>query len=161
MTAPNHTATGQLARAIYGLIIVTTVLVALDNFTDSPRVLAVEVIGASATVYLAHVYAEMISETATALEPPGRLLVRALKKESPVFVVVVVPAILVAVAGTGLWSIETAVTLGVAYNFLALFAVGYLGGRRHDHTATASVAWGAAAAALGAVIVAIEAGAGH
>jgi hypothetical protein len=144
------------AGAIYGTLLVMALL-AVEPEDDPPAQVAAAVAITVVVFWLAHVYAHSIGER---VRTGGRLswphLRTQLAHEWPL-VQSAVPALLaLLLAVVGLFSTETAITIGLALGMIELFAWGVLVGRRQDLGRGRAVLVGAIDCSFGLVIVALE-----
>jgi hypothetical protein len=147
-----------LSHALYGLIIVTATLVAeQSHVTEAAHALGL-LLGTALVLLLAHTYSAVIAERTVeghGLGLVGRRLV--VEDNLPVLFAIIVPALLFILAGADVMTLQTAYKASIAFSLVALFGLGLYEGR------TASMGWipavlsGAAAGAIGLVVVVVEA----
>ena len=155
---PIHRRAERLAHALYGLIIVTATLVAEQgHVTEVVDALGL-LLGTALVLLLAHTYSGAMAERAVeghSLGSIGRRIV--VEDNMPVLIAIVAPGLLFILAGLGAISLNTAYTAAIVFSLAALFGLGLYEGR------TASMSWfhslisGAAAGAIGLIVVAFEA----
>jgi hypothetical protein len=148
----------RLSHALYGLIIVTAALGAEKaHITEVVDALGL-LLATALVLLLAHTYSAVMAERAVAgasLGSVGRRMVIA--DNIPVLSAVVVPAILFTLAGADVMTLQTAFTAAIVFSLAALFGVGLYEGRRASMGWIHSLLSGAAAGAIGVIVVAIEA----
>ena len=147
----------RLGHALYGLIIVTATLVAEQgHVTEVVDALGL-LLGTALVLLLAHIYSAVMAERTIEghrLRLIGRRLV--VEDNLPVLVAILGPALLFVLAGMDLMTLQTAYTASIVFSLIALFGLGLYEGR------TASMGWihsmlsGAAAGAIGLIVVAVE-----
>lgn len=150
--------TERASHALYGLIIVTATLVAeKDHVEDAPDALGL-LVGTALVLLLAHTYSAALAKRAAdrhALGVVGRRLV--VLDNVPVVLAIVVPAVLFVVAWLDGISLRTAYVVSITSSVVLLFALGLYQGRAAAMSWTRSVLTGAAAAAIGLVVIGFEA----
>lgn len=147
---------GDLTGSLYGLILVSSVLAVSYKGRD------VELIGAAlivtATVFaLAHAWAHALDAAADARQPVDRrAFVHSLSHEWPMVTAAVPSSLAVALAATGVYSLETALSVASGVNVLLLFVWG-AGVRELAGGSLAQVlAAGVSTAVLGLVLVGLK-----
>ena len=149
--------TERFAHAIYGLIIVTAVLVAEAEHVTDPLDALLIVLGTGIVLMLAHTYVAVAAERTLIrhrLESGER--VEVLVDNVPVLIAVVGPAGLFIAAEAGAIEIETAFTLAIAFSVVALYAIGVFEGRRIGYSWARSLLVGLAGGLIGAAIILVE-----
>jgi hypothetical protein len=148
----------RLSHALYGLIIVTATLGAEKaHITEAVDALGL-LLATALVLLLAHTYSAVMAERTVeghSLGAAGRRMVIA--DNVPVLSAVVVPAILFILAGADVMTLQTAYTAAIVFSLTALFAVGLYAGRQASMGWTHSTLSGAAAGAIGVIVIAIEA----
>lgn len=149
--------TERFAHAMYGLIIITAVLVAeAEHVTDAVDALLI-VLGTGLVLLLAHTYVAVVAERTLLkhrLESNKRIEV--LIDNVPVLIAVLAPSLLFIAAEAGAIEIETAFTWAIAFTVVALYAIGVLEGRRIGYSWARSLLVGLGGAFIGAVIIMVE-----
>ena len=149
--------TERFAHAIYGLIIITAVLVAEAEHTTDPIDALIIVVGAGIVLMLAHTYVAVVAErTLIKHELRARRRVVVIADNAPVLIGVIVPSLLFIAAEAGAIELETAFKWAIAFSLVALYGVGVFQGRRIGYSWPRSLVLGLAGAAVGAAIIAIE-----
>jgi hypothetical protein len=148
----------RLSHALYGLIIVTAALGAeRAHIVEASEALAL-LLATALVLLLAHTYSAVMAERAIeghSLGSVGRRMVIA--DNIPVLAAVVVPTVLFTLAGANVMKLQTAYTTAIAFSLAALFGVGLYEGRRASMGWVHSTLSGAAAGAIGVIVIAIEA----
>ena len=153
-----HHRAERLSHALYGLIIVTATLVAeKEHIEEAAEALAI-LASVTLVLLLAHTYsawlAEQVVETGH-LGKIGRHMV--VKDNLPLALAVLVPALLFGLAGLGLVALQTAYVISIVFSLLALIGLGIYQGRAAAMGWRHTVVSGGAAAAIGLVVIALEA----
>jgi hypothetical protein len=148
----------RLSHALYGLIIVTAALGAEKaHITEVVDALGL-LLATALVLLLAHTYSAVMAERTVeghSLGSVGRRMVIA--DNIPVLSAVVVPAILFTLAGADVMTLQTAYTTAIVFSVAALFGVGLYEGRRASMGWMHSLLSGAAAGAIGVIVVVVEA----
>lgn len=151
--------THAVARTIYGTILITALVAGLSENDDIDAWQILVSVTATATVFwIAHVYAEVLSQRLAA----GRSLSwaeirRALDDEAPMLMAGIPAGLALALAALGFYTTDTGVTLAIGFGVAALFAYGVVLGRR-EHASRMQTFLGACLnGAFGLVIVALKA----
>jgi hypothetical protein len=151
--------TRAVARTIYGTILVTALVAGLseDHGIDAWQIL-VSVTATLLVFWLAHVYAEILSQRLAA----GRRLTRAEIGEAfdgeLAMVLAGAPAALaLGLSALGFYSTDTGVTLAIGVGVGALFAYGLVLGHREGATRMQTLGAASVNGAFGLVIVALKA----
>jgi hypothetical protein len=147
------------ARAIYGQILVTSMVGALSEDSDIDAEYILVSVGATMLVFwLAHVYAEAMSRGLEAGRHLGWAEIRGLAAgEWPLVQATFPTAIVLALGAVGAFSTETAVDVAIAVGVVALFTWGLAIGRASG-TSWAAAQFGAAiSAGFGLVVVGLKA----
>jgi hypothetical protein len=153
-----HRRAERLSHALYGLIIVTATLVAEQSHVTEVGDAIGLLLGTALVLLLAHTYSSVMAERAVdgrSLGSVGRRMV--VEDNLPVLLAIAVPAVLFLLAGADVMMLDTAYTASIVFSLVALFGLGLYEGR------VASLNWyhallsGAAAGAIGVIVVAVEA----
>jgi hypothetical protein len=148
----------RLGHALYGLIIVTATLVAEQgHVTEVVDALGL-LLGTALVLLLAHTYSAVIAERAIeghSLGSVGRRLV--VEDNLPVLLAIIAPALLFVFAGIGVLTLQAAYAAAIAFSLVSLFGLGLYEGRTASMPWPQSIVSGAAAGAIGLVVVAFEA----
>jgi hypothetical protein len=148
----------RLSHALYGLIIVTATLGAERAHIAEASEAFLLLLSTAIVLVLAHTYTAAVAERAIeghSLGSVGRRMVIA--DNIPVLTAVVVPAILFILAGADVMALRTAYTAAIIFSLAVLFGVGLYEGRRASMGWVHSTLSGAAAGAIGVIVVVIEA----
>ena len=145
------------AHAIYGLIIITSALVADRELVEDALTSLLVVWGAGVVLLLAHLYSASVAEAGA----KGRFMSHAerhllIADNLPVLAAIVVPSVLIILAGVGAMSLATAIDLSIATAVVALFVVGAYQARCGGASAVVQVAIGALGAVVGVTVILLE-----
>lgn len=154
---PGHRRAERLNHALYGLIIVTATLVAEQaHVTEVGDALGL-LLGTALVLLLAHTYSAAMAERTVAGHGLGSVGRRVVVLDNlPVLVAIVVPVVLFLLAGVDVMTLQTAYKASIAFSLVALFGLGLFEGREASMRWVPSLLSGAAAAAIGMVVVAVE-----
>jgi hypothetical protein len=146
------------ARAIYGQILVTSLVGALSEDSDIDAEYILLSVGATMLVFwLAHVYAEAISRGFVAGRHVRWAEVRGLAaREWPLVQAAFPTAIVLALGALGVYSTETSVEIAIAVGVGALFAWGLAIGRASGSSWAGALFGAAISAGFGLVVVALK-----
>ena len=150
------------AHAIYGLVIITSALVADRELAHTASESLLVLWGAGAVLLLAHLYSALVAE----LGVKGRFLSHAerhllIADNSPLLAAVVMPSVLIVLAGIGALSLSAAIDLSIAMAVVALFVVGAYQARSGGDTLAFQLGIGALGAIMGLLIILLEVSVGH
>jgi hypothetical protein len=154
--------TGREARegissAIYGSILVTALIAALNAEDASLRVTFLTVVATMAVFWLAHVWSEVVGERIATRKDVGWARARVLaKREWPLFEAAGLPSIALVLAWIGLYSDEAGVDVALALAIIQLVGWGAVGARRMRADWHVSLLVGLLDGALGLGIVLLE-----
>ena len=145
------------AHAIYGLIIITSALVADREGAEDALTALLALWGAGLILILAHVYSAIVAEAGA----EGRLLSHAerhvlIVDNIPVLAAVVVPSVLIMAAGLGLIDLDFAIDLSILTSVAALFALGAYQARRGGASVAVQLGVGVLGGAGGVVVIVLE-----
>ena len=113
--------------------------------------------GAGLVLIVAHVYSAIVAEVGaegTWLSHTERHVL--IVDNIPVLAAVVVPSILIMVAGLGLVSLDVALDLSIVLSLTALFALGAYQARRSGATLGVQIGIGALGGIVGIFVIALE-----
>jgi hypothetical protein len=146
------------ARAIYGQILVTSMVGALSEDSDiDAEYILVSVVATMVVFWLAHVYAAAMARGLETAQHVGWTEIRRLAAEEWPLVQATFPtAIVLALGAIGVISTETAVDLAIAVGVVALFAWGLAIGRASRSSWAAALLGAAISAAFGLVVVGLK-----
>ena len=152
-----HHRSERSAHAIYGLIIVTTALAADRAFAEDAFAALVTVWGAGLVLLCAHLYSALVAELGT----KGRLLSHAeqhilIADNLPLLASVVIPTVLLIIAGLGVMELELAISLSIAAAVVALFLVGAHQAAESGASVVMRIVVGAVGAGLGVAVIVLE-----
>ena len=147
------------ARAIYGQILVTSLVGALSEDSDiDAEYILLSVGGTMLVFWLAHVYAEAISRGFVAGRRVSWAEVRELAAgEWPLVQAAFPTAIVLSLGALGAVSTQTAVDVAIAVGVAGLFAWGLAIGRASGSSWQASLLGAVISASFGLVVVALKA----
>ena len=148
----------RFSHALYGLIIITAVLVAERPHVESAADALGLLFGTALVLLVVHTYSSVMAVRLVAghrLEAVGRRLV--LRDNAPVSAAVVVPAVAFGLAAAEVVSLETAFRVSIAFCVLALTVVGLLEARSSGVGWPRSVLSAATAGGIGLLVVLVEA----
>lgn len=147
-----------VARAVYGLITVLAVLQAMSVHPPNPWVGAISLFGTTLVVALIEVYAHVIGEMLGRRQPLGRQdLVHIWGDAAPVLVGAQGPTVILVLAGLGVMSMPTAITIAQVVAFLTLFGYGWRIGQLLDARFSRRLLSGLVLLAIGGILVGIKA----
>jgi hypothetical protein len=156
--ARQHHHAERLSHALYGLIIVTATLVAEKEHLDDPIAAMGGLLGIALVLILAHTYSAWMAERTVDKGRLGAIGRRFVVMDNlPVAAAIVVPFVLFAFAWLSVLSLQSAYVVSIGFSLIALVGVGVFQARE------ASMRWplvllsGAVAAAIGVVVIAVEA----
>ncbi len=151
----------QLTNGVYGAILVTAFLGAVDERVSSPGEILGELVGASVVIFLAHTYASLLG-AGVAEVGHWRGHIRAIiGNQLPLMFAVAIPAIFLVLAALGALTLDAAILLGVAAGIGGLFILGYLLAYERGRPVGFALVAGLIGAALGAAVITLEAGLHH
>lgn len=147
----------QIASAIYGKIIVTAIIVALESHSEGALDAFFSLLAATFALFLAHFYADMLAlEISSKDKAYVEEAVSILNKILPLAVGVNGPAVIFLLSHLGLFSTEFAFLLAKLTALIMLFIYGYLLGRSASSTRTLSVIAGVVTTAIGALVIGVK-----
>jgi hypothetical protein len=154
-TSDTHT----VARTIYGTILVTALVAGLSEGEgiDAWQIL-VSVTVTTIVFWLAHVYAEVLSQRLAAGRALSRgEIFRAMEDERPMVEAGIPAGVALGLAALGFYSTATGVTLAIGFGVASLFAYGVVLGHREGATRVQTAVGACVNGAFGLVIVALKA----
>lgn len=145
------------AHAIYGLIIITSALVADRELAQDALTSLLVVWGAGVVLLLAHLYSASVAEAGAR----GRFMSHAerhllIADNLPVLAAIVVPSVLIILAGVGAMSLSAAIDLSIVTAVVALFIVGAYQARGGGGSVAVQVGIGALGAIVGVAVILLE-----
>ena len=151
--------THAVARTIYGTILITALVAGLSEDDDIDAWQILVSVTATATVFwVAHVYAEVLSQRLAAGRSLSRVeTVKALEDEAPMLMAGVPAALALALAALGFYSTGTGVTLAIGVGVASLFAYGIVLAHRERASRLQTIFAASLNGAFGLVIVALKA----
>jgi hypothetical protein len=147
------------ARAIYGQILVTSLVGALSEDSEiEAGYILVSVVSTMLVFWLAHVYAEALSRGLEARRHLEWAEIRRLAaREWPLVQAAIPTAIVLALGAIGALSTETAVDIAIALGIVALFTWGLAIGRASGWSWAAALFGAAISACFGLAVVGLKA----
>jgi tellurite resistance protein TehA-like permease len=145
------------SHALYGLVIITATLVAeLEAATDAMTSLLV-LWGAGIVLLLAHLYAAAVAQAGER----GRWLSHVerhllIADNIPVLAALVVPSILIALAGAGVLDLAVAIDISIVGSIAALFAVGAYQAHRQGASRALQLGIGILGSLTGLIVILLE-----
>ena len=162
-TAPDHYAStaGRFGPALYGTII-TTALLATQRHGGEPDEVVVTLLMTGVVLWLAHAWTEIVVARVEHGERFHRAHIgEVLHEELPLVVASMVPAVIVATAWIGWVEADLAIDVAIGVGIAMLAGWGMLAARRSSPSWSRAVLVGVVDAALGVVIVVLEAAVLH
>ena len=148
----------RFSRAIYGTIIITALLVPLEDHGATADEVVGAIVGSAFVLFLAHAYATGLGRgVATRHVPRLRDFGAILLDNLPLLLTAVVPTLVFLLAAAGAISLHTAFRAAIGYGLVSLFALGFNFGRMTHHRRSDGLVRGISAAGLGGAIVLLEA----
>lgn len=153
-----HHRAERLSHALYGLIIVTATLVAEKEHIEDPWTAMGGLLGIALVLVLAHTYSAWMAERAVERGRLGKVDRRLVVVDNlPVGLAIVVPFLLFALAGISVLSLQSAYLTSIGFSLVALVGVGVFQAREVSMRWPYVVLSGAAAGAIGVIVIAVEA----
>ena len=145
------------SHAIYGLVIITATLVADREHAETALISLLVLWGAALVLVLAHVYSGLIAQLGTA----DRRLTYAERHilvvdNIPVTASVILPTIMLVLAGLGLMDLRVAIDLSIILSVASLFALGMYQARKQGAPVSHQIGIGALGAGLGVIVIIAE-----
>lgn len=146
------------SHAIYGLVIITSSLVADRAVAEDAATSLLVLWGAGVVLILAHLYSGAVAEAGE----KGRWLTHAerhllIADNVPVLAAVVLPSLLILAAAAGLLELAIALDLAIILSVAALFTVGVLQSRKQGANTVVQLGLGALGGVIGVVVILLEA----
>ena len=143
------------APAVYGALLVTTLIAVQWRFDASVEFIALSLVVSVAVFWLAHVWTELVNRRVRG--PAHRTDVVAISRgETPMLATALVPALVLATARLGSVSVDTAIALALAASIVQLFLWGLAAGRALDRGWPVALAVGVVDCVLGLAIVVLK-----
>lgn len=147
----------QIEKAIYGKIIVTALIVAMESQTETAIDAFISLVFATSTLLFAHFYASMLAlDIAEKKTGNLRESIALLKGVFPLALGVNGPAFIFLLSFCGLFSVELAFLLAKLTAILGLFIYGFLLGRAIGKSVPANIIIGLVTAALGIFVILVK-----
>lgn len=148
----------RLNHALYGLIIITATLVAENGHVNEAGDALALLLTTALVLLLAHTYSAYMAERALEGKPLTSVATRLVVADNvPVLSAVVVPGALFIGAAAGWIDLSVAYGLSIGFTIAALFALGVYEARVARISGVQQLLSGIGAAAIGMLIVAVEA----
>jgi len=150
-------ANANLASAIYGEILLLSVLAAVGAHDVAPATVLATVVSSQLVFWLAHAYAETIGRTVHSEDGIGRDGIgRVMAHDWPIVQAAGPAIVLMVLAMIDVLETNTGVDVAIGLGVLSLFAWGFAAARRSRDTLGAQLLAGALSGAFGLVIVALK-----
>jgi hypothetical protein len=147
----------RFGAAVYGSFLVASVVGVAFEAGQDARFMTMSALGSALVFWLAHWWSEVIGEQIAAGEAFRHRDVLALaRREWPLVEAAVVPALLVALAWAGMWSLETGAELALAAAVLQITGWALVAGRRAGWTWLRAGVFAGVEGALGVVLLLLE-----
>lgn len=147
----------QFTNGIYGTILVTAFLGAVDGLTHDAVEVFGELVATSVVVFVAHTYASLLGSGVAELGHWRSHMQATVMNQVPLIAVVAVPAGLLALAALEIMSLSTAIAISIGFGLLGLFSLSYLVAAERGHSKLVSLGSGLLGAMLGLGVVGLEA----
>lgn len=150
------------SHAIYGLIIITSALVADRLHVDDSRDALLVVWGAGLVLLMAHIYSAFVGEAGT----KGRMLSHAerhllIRDNLPVLWSLAIPTALISLAGLGVLELQVAIDISIVAAVAGLFAIGVIQSRQSGATGVTQLVIGTIGIIVGVIVILLEVALGH
>lgn len=143
------------APAVYGSLLVTTLLAVQWRFDASVEFIAFSLLVSVGVFWLTHVWSELVDRRVRG--PVDRRVVAALARvESPMLTTALPPALVLALARLELVTVDTAIGLALAVSIVQLFLWGLAAGHAVGRGWLVAIAIGLVDCTLGLAIVALK-----
>jgi hypothetical protein len=147
----------RLREAVYGTIVLLSVLAYLDEHPISAGSAFAAVAGSALVLFLAQLYAEVVTDLVGGRGSPGWSHVRAMARRIwPVAAVAVPPLVLIVLSGVRLMSVDTALAVAYWFGAASLGAWGYAAGRATGRGRLGRWLWALASLGVGLVIAVLK-----
>jgi hypothetical protein len=147
---------GNLSGSLYGLILVTSVMVTFDD--QDVELVGLALVVTAAVFALAHAWAHALGTAATTHMLVDRhAFVRSITHEWPIVQAALPSVLVLALAAAGLYSVQTGLWIAAVANVLLLFVWGAGLRELAGGTLAQALTAGLSSAALGLVLVALKA----
>lgn len=145
------------SHAVYGLIIITSSLVADRAVADDALTSLLVLLGAGVVLILAHLYSAAVAEVGE----KGRWLTHRerhvlIADNVPVLAAVVLPSLLVIAAAIGWLELAVALDIAIIVSVTALFVVGVYQARRQGASTAVQAGLGTLGGVIGIVVILME-----
>jgi len=148
----------RLSHALYGLIIITAALVAESKHVDEASEALTLLLTTALVLLLAHTYSAYMAERALEEKPLSRAAARLVVADNvPVLAAIVVPGALFVAVGIGWIELTVAYAASITFTILTLFGLGVYEAHVAGMRGVRVVVGGIGAAAIGFLVVAVEA----
>lgn len=145
------------AKAIYGLLTVLALLVAMEEHPPTPLRASVTLFGAIFGIALAEAYSEWIAEMLAHRRPLSREELRGIwRVVAPVMLGAQPPTVVLLISALGFLPVETAIDVGQWTDLALLYLFGVRVGRVAQQTWPLAIGSGAIATATGALIILVK-----
>ena len=157
-----HHRVERLSHAVYGLILLTAGVGELSAHDEDPAIAAALILGGAIVLVIAHSYSAFVANMATHDElPPSSARVKNGLDQLTLAIPAAVAIGIMLLAEADVIGLGAAYTVTIALSLVALFVLGVLIGNHRRWPLPATIVLGLVTAAVGGVVVAVEASAAH
>jgi hypothetical protein len=157
-----HHRVERLSHAVYGLILLTAGVGELSAHDEDPAVAAALILGGAIVLVIAHSYSAFVATMATHDElPPSSARVKNALDQLTLAIPAAVAIGILLLAEADVIGLSAAYTATITLSLVALFALGVLIGHHRRWPLPPTIVLGLVTAAVGGVVVAVEASAAH
>jgi hypothetical protein len=150
------------SHAIYGLIIITATLVADRQYAEDALISLLALWGAALVLLLAHTYSALLAELGEQGHGLNYVERHVLIADNiPLSVSVVIPTVLLVMAGLGLVELRIAIDLSILLSLASLFIVGSYQARKQGASLMRQLGIGGLGGVLGIIVVIAEVSLSH
>jgi hypothetical protein len=153
-----HLGSRQVSRVIYGTTIGLALVVALQDHSPSPGVVAGTLLATAVAIALAELYSEIVgTEARTRRLGIGRREIRRLRRDVAATAFgIAFPAVIFAVAAVGLFELQTAFAIAKWSGLGLLAFYGFCAARMAGARITTAFLYAGAVALIGAILIAVK-----
>jgi len=145
----------DFASAIYGQVLAGSAVVALSRHEEPPMEIVAGVTATMLVFWVAHVYAETISQRVSQ-ESEARELRHLAEREWPMVQAALPAIVALTLAALGLWSREAGITIALGLGVVVLGGWGTAAGRRAGRSPARAFVDGLGSAALGLLSILLK-----
>lgn len=115
------------SKAVYGLILITVVLIGLERHATDSMEVALKVLLAAIAIVIAEIYSEYLGEKIKRKKALSKREHKEISHDaSAIFAVSLYPALIFLISALGLYSIEVAFKIAYTLSLIGLGAFGYI-----------------------------------